>query len=620
MRAVHWLEDQMLVARAPALKTGEYRLQDRYHLRMVPGICPAPAYYQLEEELVWTSGYLWRLACAGYNAIYLPANLEEFVVKSAIFPEMDHTNAPVVIEHLRKLTEMAANYGIDVYIDLKTGYFKPFPEAVYDRLPQIRTFEKWGNHPCSGQQITLDFYKETSSEVFKAAPKLKGLIVIYDTEGFYSCFLHNRKDRCHYCKDYSVEELSLRLFDTLQQAILTGREDAELVLWSYFCDEPWNEQVIRAMPGSATLMACFSQYQELNCFGVRILTDDYSLSSEMPSQDSLKLQDLAAEKGLRFICKTEDTFGQEFVSTPYTPCLEQHQRRWDQVHQQHVDGFMSQYVHLGFMPNPCADLTRQNMYQIEKDSALWEMSDREKIERTAAMQYGQTAVKLIVQAWQSFSTAIRNYFPYTWGVCRYPGPLQAAPAQPFYLDPTEKMPRLRSRGYVNDLRWTGIEPRFLVNPDQHWDADLVSRCLQNFRHLYRDGIQNIEAAAILVDAPYRDALQDLLNVSRTQYLQISSLLNYIQFLQLRQKYWQQNTSNRHMTVRGLIKICEDEMENANDALRIARLDSRMGFSCEGAGTVRGGIFTPYAIEQKLSRLEEDLKLLYTELEGLPDEG
>ena len=607
LKAVHWMEDQMLARRAPELDPGTYQVRSKYSPRMVPGIYPAPSYSLLMDAQVWTPGYVWRLARAGYNAIFIQANMEDFVESSAIFPEMNDAQAGAAIERLRQITELGAAYGVAVYIDLKTGYSKKFSQAVYARLPEIRSYERFGNYPCSGQQIVLDFYKETLAHLFTQAEKLQGVIVIYDTEGFFSCFIHNLQHKCPYCKDYPVVELASRLFTAIKEGIRIRRPDRELILWSYFCDEPWNYELIRALPADVSLIACFSQFVELERFDTRIRTDDYSICSEKPSANFLTILSIAREKGLRFLCKTEDTFGQEFVSTPYTPCLEQHQLRWDSVAQQEVDGFLSQYVHVGFMPGPCADLMRQNMYMVEKDGSLFTPTAEEKLRTVAALQYGSRAVEPVVKAWHAFTTAIRDYFPYTWGVCRYPGPLQSAPAQPFYLDPERRVPRARSRGYVKDLKWTGIDRRFLVDPGHPWNAAVVSRCFSHFLRSYRQGNRFLEEAVRCAEETDQEALQEALNVARTQALQVSSMLNFIQFIQLRDAYLQ----NQDRTLLdALIYACEMEMLNAGEALEICRRDSRIGFSCEGAGNVRGGLFTPLAIEQKIAALHETLADLY----------
>jgi hypothetical protein len=603
LRAVYWLEDQMLIRRAPILPVGEYRIVPRYDVRMAPGLYPAPTYFMLREAQIWTPGYMWRLSRAGYNAVYFQASLEDFVEASAFFPELNDPEASAVIERLRRSVALGAQYGVDFYWDMKTGYERKFPESVYRRLPHLKSFEKFGNFPCTGQELVLNFLRETVSHVFSEVEALKGLIIFYDTEGFYSCITHNSKDQCPYCRDYPIEELSTRLFQALKAAARVKQRDRELVLFTYICDEDWNYRVMEAMPDDITLAACYSQLKELERGGIRILTDDYSLCSAEPSDYFLKVKRLANQKGLRFFAKTEDTFGQEFVSTPFTPCLEQHQRRWDNLNRQQVDGFLSQYLHVGFMPTPCQDLMRQNIDEVFENGALRVVASAERLRSAAVLSFGEAGAPLVVKAWQAFSTAIREYFPYTRGVCRYPGPLQSAPGQPFYLDPAREMPRRWARGYVNDLKWTGIVDRFLVDKDKTWDERVVAACFQDMLRYYQQGNQYLEEAIRASQPADRPLLAAVLRVSRMQYCQMKTLVNLIEFLRLREDYRQ--TPARAVRD-SLVRVLESELENAGAALALSSRDSRLGFSGEGDGNVRGGHFNPFTIGQKMSELRQAL--------------
>ncbi len=390
------------------------------------------------------------------------------------------------------------------------------------------------------------------------------------------------------------------------EAIHVSREDTELILWSYFSDQPWNLEIIRSIPDGVSLMACVSQFAKLERFGIQIRTDDYAICPDQPSPAFLEMQAVAVEKGLRFLCKTEDTFGQEFVSTPYTPCLELHQRRWDNLASQKATGFLSQYVHLGFMPGPCADLMRFNMYEVNKNGHPQLISAQEKLRNVTELNYGLRAVEALLQTWRFLSEAMSDYFPYTYGVCRYPGPLQSVLAQPFFIDPQRPMPRLRSRGFVRDLEWTEIDRRFLVNLEQVWNAALLQRCLEHFDALYSIGVEFISLAIQHDGGEHRDALEGLWRVSRTQNLQVHSLTNLIEFFQLRSAYLDSREERLRLL---LIELCQAELEISIEALEICQKDSRIGFSCEGAGNVRGGLFTPEAIRQKMQSLYETLETL-----------
>lgn len=606
LRAAFWLEEEMLLRRAPVLELGRFQVSPKYTTRMVPGIYPAPSYFMLREAQIWTRGYLWRLARAGYNAVYFQASIEDFVDDSAIFPEMNDPEAPHAIERLRRAVTLAAEYGVDFYWDLKTGYEKEFPESVYTRLPHLRSFRKFGSFPCTGQPETLEFLRETVSNVFQKVEQLKGLVLVYDTEGFYSCLTHNAKDRCPYCKDYPVEELGNRIFTTLKEAARVLHDNRELILWTYICDEPWNYNLIRSMPQDITLMACYSQLQELQRFDARLLTDDYSLCSDAPSDYFLRIQSMALEKGMRFLCKTEDTFGQEFVSTPYTPCLEQHQRRWDRLAQERAEGVITQYLHIGFQPTPCQDLMRQNAFEVEKEYQPVKRSSHEKLLRVAKIHYGAEAAPMVVKAWEAFSTAIRDYFPYTWGVCRYPGPLQSAPGQPFPIKPDQPVPRPWARGYVKDLAWTGIRERFLVQGT--WDDQAVKRCFHAVKRCYQEGNRWMEKALVACAPVYRHAVQRARSVSLMQESQVETILNLIEFFPLRDDFSRHPTA---LVLRLILDVLERERANAEAALWLVERDSRLGFSCEGDGNVRGGHFTAATIAAKIEGLSRTLEDLYT---------
>lgn len=615
LRGAFWLEDQMLLKRAPLLEIGQYQVAPKYTVRMVPGIYPAPSYFMLREAQIWTRGYLWRLARAGYNAVYFQASIEDFVEDSAIFPEMNDPEAPFAFERLRRSVEMASDYGIDFYWDLKTGYEKPFSEAVYQRLPHLRSFRKFGNFPCTGQAETLDFLRETVSNVFRRVEKLKGLILVYDTEGFYSCLTHNYKDHCPYCREFPVEELGNRIFNTLKEAARVVQPDRELVLWTYICDEPWNYNLIRALPQDITLMACYSQLKELQRFDSTVLTDDYSLCSDAPSDYFLKVQALAHERGVRFFCKTEDTFGQEFVSTPYTPCLEQHQRRWDRLGQEQVAGVVTQYLHIGFIPTPCQDLMRGNVFEVVKNGKPLDLPAREILLQTAQINFGAEAAPAVVQAWEAFSAAIRDYFPYTWGVCRYPGPLQSAPGQPFPIDPQQPVPRRWARGYVNDLAWTGIRERFLLRGP--WNDQVVERCLHAVHRCYEEGNRFMERALVHCAPQYRSAVQRAYSVSRMQQSQVTTIVNLIEFIRLRNQYALQPNQ---ILLRSLLHVLERELTNAQTALCLVEHDSRLGFSCEGDGNIRGGHFTAATAAAKIEGLKCTLAHLYEQLRVKDEAG
>jgi hypothetical protein len=128
---------------------------------------------------------------------------------------------------------------------------------------------------------------------------------------------------------------------------------------------------------------------------------------------------------------------------------------------------------------------------------------------------------------------------------------------------------------------------------------------------YEEGIRHLEKALTVCEEENREALSEMMNVARTQTLQAQSLVNYVQFIQMRDAYL---GTGEKVLLEALTHLCESELRNAAGALAVCRRDSRIGFSCEGAGTVRGGLFTPAGIEQKITDLRGTLGDLYSALD------
>ena len=598
LRAVHYLEDMMLERGMPAVKKGRHTRKCLYDIRMTNGIYPAPFnYFALQTCGIWTDGYIWRLSRAGYNALWVIVNPEEIVEDSKVFPELNDPGAGAAVERLRRITDKAREYGVDVFVELRTGYFKYFPEKIYERLPGIRSFSKWGNYPCTGSDMFKNFLTETLGNLFKKANKLKGIIIIYDSEGFYSCFLKNRQEDCPVCRGKSSDVLAKEFFDVLVSSMKNMNNDAELIAWTYYCDEPWNYKLIGSLPGDVKMLSCYSQFMEFERFGVKNRTDDYACCVTGPSEYFEKVYDIAGRSGLKVLAKTEASFGQEFVGIPYVPSLTQHQKRWDSMSGKTLHGFMGDYIHRGFIPSPCTDLLRLNIFKTGIDSREW-LNSSEKLRFTASLNFGKDAAGEVVKAWEFFSKAVSEYFPYSPGVCRYPGPLQAGPSQPFYLDREKKMKRNGARYNAADLNWTKGYLNGEENPE--WNDTLVRRCFEHFGKVYSEGIcllENIPGSS--VKNPVK--LKGMINIAKIQVCMVNSMLNFIDFINLRDNPDKKYTKKEIWME--LKEVCEKELVNAKEALRLCAADSNLGFSCEGQGTVRGGYFTPETISEKISGLE-----------------
>jgi len=602
LSALRYVEDIMEERRAPVISNGHHIGLCKYPIRMTNGFYPAPAaYFVLQYPELYTDGYMWRLSRAGYNAIWLLINVEELVEESVIFPEMRNENASIVLERLKRITEAGALRGVDVYFELRTGYYKPFSSIAYEKNPDIASFTRWGNYPCTGSPKFREFLYETLGNAFRKAPLLKGMMLIYDTEGFYSCFLHNMQKDCPVCGGKSADELAVEFLNPLNDEIKKFNPEARLIAWTYYCEEPWNYRLLQRLSPEITVLACYSQFMEFERFGVKAYTDDYSCCVTGPSDYFQKVYDIIKNsRNMQMIAKTEVSFGEEFVTMSYDPCMRQHQRRWDSLAKQGIDGFMGDYLHRGFYPSPCTDLLRRNIFITRVNDFEWLATPEDKLKFIASQNYSCHS-DAVLTAWDFFSRASSEYFPFSPGVCRYPGPLTAAPSQPFYLDKNREIKHDCSRFNTKDLAWT--EPYIKgeltegAKKEDEWDVQLVRRCFAEYIKLYDAGISELISSSEKHGMSF--ALRELLDIAEMQTYMCRGMVNFIDFITLRDAGIYENVDE-------LFKICLCERDNSIKALKICERNSSIGFSGEGQGGIRGGYFNVHTIQEKLDELEDTI--------------
>lgn len=597
--ALTYIEDTMLSNQRPAIKRGIHKRSGLYDIRISSAMIPAPYNYMvLQSGTMLCDSYLWRYSRSGYNALWFLVNMEELANLSNVFPEMHCDESETAIERLKRLTELAIDYGLDVYVQLATGYFRSFPESVYKRIPSMRSFKKWGDYPCSGHDDFKAFMHDTVTGMFENT-SLKGVIVIYDTEGFYNCFANNKQSGCPNCKDRSADELASDFFTELKQSVRSIRNDGEVIAWSYYCDDDWNYRLLESLDADINLMSCFSQFVHFERFGVEARTDDYAVCVTGPGKYFKNIEALARRTNKPLLAKTEVSSGQEFVSLPYLPVLHLHQKRWDEMAKYSLQGFMGDYIHTHFRNSPCIVLMRLNCYITKMDGNI-AFSSTDKVSFAARLYYGEFADR-VEKAWALFSKAFEEYFPYSAGVCRYPGPLQSGATQPFYLDKNRPIMRKSARCNSKDLAWTKLYfPKEMTvgkAVDNEWNDNLLKKCFTSFSELILQGINILEGIE-------DHRVIKLKNIARAMNSMVQSMINFIDFIYLRDNAERDCSWEKEIT-----DLLNRELDNTEMAIQLCKVDSELGFSAEGQGTVRGGLYNVYALELKRSELTQEIESL-----------
>lgn len=580
MRGLYWLEDAL--ATPGALKST--LRNERFARRITTSILPGGLRYsEATRPLLYTDGLLQRISRDGFNGVWIWLNTEDAAFESKVFPELDDPEAPVRLQRIQELTERAARFGIDVYVYLGTGYRRFIPDSFYAKYPELRGVG-FGNAMCTSDARARQYHGEIVRNLFHGAPGIRGMVIIYDHEGFYYCGnTEKSRERCPRCRHRTNVDLAAEVITNLNGAVReAGRPESEFIAWSYGTED-WVDQVIPKLPKNAKVQVDFSKGGTVVRDGITHQTGDYNLTLIGPPEFFERRNRMAKELGLDFITKTEHAVSQEFIFVPYIPAMEQWLRRVNKIRQYPAAGWFGNWSHYGYMaPLPARLINRMSF-----DPAP---EGKQVLEEMASILYGVTASPLVLKAWDEFSEAVRQ-FPYSDNVSRLPGPLQKGPSQPFFLDPAVKNFG-RWRAWQNDLAWTAP-----------WGPQVAAKYLTVVRDGFRRGAALLQRAEIApVSVASRTAIAAEWRIARTIEVSLTSTLHQIEWLQLREQFVA--GKDRADVARRMTTLLKAELFNARSILPLLDADSRLGYASEGGGVLRGGLFSPDLVRWKIGQVED----------------
>jgi len=600
MRAVYYLEDKMRLALGPYLERGDVTRTCLLTPRITQRVGPYNSFLtELSQPTIYTDGFLWRISHQGFNALNVYGNLEELTKESKVFPELNDVRIPrrsgqeifpEVLDgraaarryqRLRDLVGRAKRFGIDVYLYYATNYHHPVPEWFYKKHPDCRGFS-WGNSMCTSNPEVLRYLDETTRHVFRGVPGLKGLVIIFDSEGFFSDAVGDRA-RCPRCRNRAPEDIVCEYLTVIDKAMKESSPDAELIAWSYFTGHPrWVTRAIAKLPKDVTFQAEFSKGAIIQREGVRHVAGDYQITEIGPAPHFIVQADAATAAGLKLSTKTEHSYSNEFVSVPYIPAPLQFYQRVAAFRQYPIRAVFANWTHYGYAPNPNAEILKWYSWDHapEIDDLLAEM---------ARSRFGAKAAPCFVQAWHHFSKAI-TFYPYSDAVARNPGPIQVGPGLPLYLDGTKKLPSTW-RSPVNDL--SGTAP---------WGPEVVLKSFGRLEAEWQKGVDLMDRAmADVAEAQRREAEREL-GVAKAILCCTRSYMNVTRFLVARgQLDAATGQSLRSEALDRMRAVAMDELHNAREALKVCEADSRLGYASGGSHV--GGLYTPALIRWKIAQVQ-----------------
>jgi dienelactone hydrolase len=575
-------------------------LKERFARRITTAILPGgERYTETSRPMIYTDGLLERISRDGFNGIWVWLNTEEAAMDSQVFPELNDPEAPARLSHLEDVARRARRFGLDVWVYLATGYNHHVPASFYAKYPEVKG-QGWGDPMCTSDERVRRYHHEIVGNVFRRAPDIHGLVIIYDSEGFFYCGNSERnRVRCERCRRYPSEVLARQVLTNLYDAMReAGGPHKELIAWDYGTDYGWIRKLIPMLPKDILVQVDFTKGGLMERDGIRHLTGDYNLTLVGPPDHFVEQYKDARAAGLPFIAKTEHAVSQEFIFVPYIPAMEQWYRRIARIRDFDVQGWFGNWDHYGYLSSlPARLINRMSFDPVPPKEKM--------LEELARGSYGAAAAPAVVRAWSHFSDGIR-LFPYSDHVSRLPGPLQKGPSSPFFLDPQVKSFGAW-RAWQNDLKWT--EP---------WGPEVARKYLGLVKDQFRLGIAELEQARGGAAEPYRSAIGGEWRIARTIESSLQTVLNLIDWLTARDEFFTAATAEARARAAGRLEsIALTERRNARDILPVLESDSRLGYASEGGGVIRGGLFTPELVRWKIGELDDVLARQLPELAGRP---
>ena len=585
MRGVYALEDAMQTRNGPYVEQTAITRNMRFGPRITTAVHPGESLYkETSYPLAYTDGLLQRISHSGFNAIWVWLNTEEATVDSGIYPELNDAQAATRLARLEDLARRAHRYGIDIYIYLATGYNHHIPASFFQKHPDARGYG-WGPPLCTSNEEVRRYYAETVETIFHRAPDLKGMEVIYDSEGFWYCGNSERaRLQCPRCRRFSQQQIAAQLLTTLDRAMhKAGGPDKQLIAWNYNVKSQWVLKLIPLLPRDIIIQGDFDKGMVAEKDGIRNQTEDYNISNIGPPELFVDEYQVAHEHSFQVMAKTEHAVSQEFIFVPYIPSLGQQYGRIEKMREYDLMGWFGNWNHYGYTPSlPAVLINRMSFDPAPTQENL--------LQTLAVRNFGSRAAPYVVRAWDDYSRGIREY-PYSDPVARVPGPVQKGASQPLFLNPDIKGfgPW---RSWQNDLNWT-----------KPWGPAMTAKYLGRLEQFYVEGDAELKNAEAVAPASYRPAIDAEWRVGRTIQSSVETVLHLTDWIQTRSDFYASRTSSRRQDLaKKLEAIALAERNNAQEILPLLESDSRLGYAAVG----EGGLFTPDLVRWKLGEVEDVL--------------
>ncbi len=514
----------------------------------------------------YPDGLLQRLSDLGVNGVWLHVVLRQ-LAPGSVFPEFGAGHERR-IESLRRLVERAKKYGIDIYLYMNEP--RAMEASFFKNHEDIRGVQEGNFYTlCTSAPEVRQWLTDSLTYVFKEVPGLGGVFTITASENLSNCYSHSRTAAgCPRCAKRPGPEVIAEVNKAIAAGVWAGNPNAKVIVWDWGWPDAsdtkqsnagWTEQIINALPDNVYLMSVSEWSTPIVRGGVATTVGEYSMSTVGPGPRATKHWALAKKRGLKTLAKIQANCTWEISAVPYLPVMNLVAQHCANLADAYIDGLMLSWS-VGGYPSPNLQLVR--CFDAEPRPTV-----EQALAKVAEARYGADAAPYMLKAWSQFSDAFKEY-PFH-GSLVYMGPMQCAPANLLYPEPTKYRATMVGFPYDDLDGWRAVYPAQVLEQQFGTIANGWAegeRMLVSARHYTRTFSQE---ANVREDVTIAGAVR----------LHFASAANQVRFIMARNALLSGSLKENECQARieEVRQATNDEIRTAKSLYWLVCRDSRIGF-------------------------------------------
>ena len=576
-RALYYLEDLLLAADGPFLKTGVINrkpwLKSRIS-RCFFGPIKRPPFNRdelLDDVDYYPDEYLNRLAHEGINGLWLTIAFSDLCKTSITKLAPD---AEKRLAKLRRTVEKCLRYGIKTYIFCIEPRSMTPDDNVLLNNPVLKGPVAWnGNYCfCPFSDTAQKYLYEATNWIFTQVPGLGGMINISYGERPTTCASVEFGKDCPVCSKKTPGEILGASLKAMERGMHEAAPDTELISWLYVpqngtglaCDEEMLD-IAEKLPENIILQYNFESGGSKKQLGKDRHAGDYWLSYVGPSKKFQKITQKTQLKNRKISAKIQVACSHEVATVPLVPAPGLLYKKYKAMRELGVSHVMQCWYfgnYPGIMNKAAGELAFEDFTDTEEDF----------LRRLARPEWGKYSNQT-VKAWELLADGYSNY-PLD-NMFQYYGPMHDGVVWPLHLKPVDEplAPTWRLDYGTSADRYGECLGSFSLE-------DVLTLCAQ-LSSKWHSGMRILRE----LRPEFKNSKECLKNIALTEALdiQFQSGSNIMKFYALRDELLTVSGAQGLKILNQMKKLLLLEIKNSSRMIELCETDSRLGFHPEAEG-------------------------------------